>query len=637
VLSPETSAERLTADTPKSTVGGATFVAPGGWSFSVRGPATILEAPEAGSRIALVDARAKDADAAVAAAWAAYRPDGRRPLKSANDAPDDHGWTKARVYAYQTSPNERRTVQALAARAGTTWTVAVVDLDDAVAEQRAGQLSVIFGRLFPKGYARESFAGRAPAKLDAVRLAALGAFIDQARMALGIPGVSIGLIQDGKVVFAGGFGVRELGSKTKVDADTHYRIASNTEAMTTLMLAKLVEQGKLTWETPVAGLWPAFKLGDADTTSKVLVKHLVCACTGVPRQDLAWMFERKRATPEAALAMLGTVHPTTAFGEMFQYSSSLAGAAGFVGGHVAFPKLELGAAYDRAMQTLVFDPLGMTATTFDTARALRGNHATAHVTDIDGKPAVAVMAIADAVIALRPARGAWSTVHDLLKYVQMEIASGALPDGKRYIAAEPLLARRAAQVALGTDSTHGMGLVVDTTYGIPVVRHGGDLVGDHSDMIWLPEQGIGAVILTNADAGALIRAPFRRKLLELLFDGRPEADATIAAAERTYFEQAEADRKRRTVPADPAEAGKLAAHYTSADLGDLAVTHAGNATMFDVGARKTEVASRKNPDGTVSFIAIAPGIAGLEVVVGSSTQRTLILRDAQHEYTFTEE
>jgi CubicO group peptidase (beta-lactamase class C family) len=485
-------------------------------------------------------------------------------------------------------------------------------------------------------YARESFAGKTPAALDDRRLAVLGTFVDQARMALGVPGVSIGLIQGGKIVFAGGFGVRELGSKTKVDADTAYLIASNTKAMTTLMLAKLVERGKLSWDAPVTSVLPGFKLGDADTTREVMVKHLICACTGLPRQGLEWLLEFKHATPATMLAALATIQPTSKLGEMYQASSSLAGAAGFVGGHVAYPALELGAAYDKAMQTLVFDPLGMTATTFDYQRALRGNHASPHASDVDGKPARAAMAINYAMISMRPAGGAWSTVRDLLKYVQMELAAGVLPSGKRYIAAEPLLARRAPQVAIGQDSSYGMGLVVETTYGIPVVHHGGDLVGYHADMLWLPDHGIGAVILTNGDAGGALRDLFPRKLLEVLFDGRPEADAAMAATVKAYFEQIDAGRRLLAVPADPAEAGKLAAHYTSAALGELTVTHPDAATVFDFGEWKSEVASRKNPDGSVSFVTITPGCAGFAVVVADGAPRTLVMRDSQHEYTFTE-
>ena len=61
--------------------------------------------------------------------------------------------------------------------------------------------------------------------------------------------------------------------------------------------------------------------------------------------------------------------------------------------------------------------------------------------------------------------------------------------------------------------------MVDETYGIPVVHHGGDVFGHHSDMMWLPEHGVGAIVLTNGDPGWLIRTGFRRKLLEVLFKG----------------------------------------------------------------------------------------------------------------------
>jgi hypothetical protein len=152
--------EKLAADTPRTTVKGASFVAPGGWSIAVKGPATILEAPEADSWIALVDVEAKDADAAVAAAWAAYKPDAKWPLKSSTAKADKDGWTDQRTYDYQTSPNERREVEAFAKRGGGQWTVLIYDVSEPTGQKRLGQVSVIFGRLFPKGYKRESFAGR---------------------------------------------------------------------------------------------------------------------------------------------------------------------------------------------------------------------------------------------------------------------------------------------------------------------------------------------------------------------------------------------------------------------------------------------------------------------------------------------
>jgi CubicO group peptidase (beta-lactamase class C family) len=634
---PAAAAEPLAADTPKATGLGHSFIAPAGWTVRVRGAATVLEAPEGESWIALVDVpAAKDAEAAVAAGWAAYKPDAKWPLKVVNDRPDRNGWSKQRIFDYQTSPNERRDVSASARWGGSSWLVVIYDVSQPVGEKRAAQVVLIFDRLYPKGYERESFAGKRAHRLDAARLAELGRFVESGRQALGIPGVAVGIVEDGKVILAKGFGVRDLGSDVPVDADTLFMIASNTKALTTLLLAKLVDEGKLTWDTTVTTLLPSFKLGDAATTRSVLVKHLICACTGLPRQDYEWLFQFDGVTPDGALASLATMQPTTKFGEMFQYSNPMAGAAGFTAGHVLFPDLELGAAYDRAMQSYVFGPLGMTSTTFDYARALAADHAGTYAPDVDGKPAAAVMAVNYAVIPLRPAGGAWSNVPDMLRYVQMELDEGALADGRQYIRKEPLLARRAAQVPIGKNTTYGMGLEVDTTYDVPVVHHGGDMIGYHSDMIWLPDSGVGAVILTNGDPGWILRGQFRRKLLEVLFDGRAEADAQVAAGGKNFYEGLAAERKLLTIPADAAASAKLAARYSNAALGDIAVSREGAATVFDFGEWKSEVASRQNPDGSTSFFTTAPGLFGFEFVVGTGAKRTLVTRDAQHEYVFDE-
>jgi CubicO group peptidase (beta-lactamase class C family) len=632
----DTQSEKLSADTSKTTVLGNTFVAPKDWTIRVKGNATILEAPEGDSWVALVDVQAKTAEEALAAAWKVYKPDAKWPVKVTNDLPDRDGWSHRRVYDYLTSPNEKRGVTALVLYSGTSWTVVVEDMADAVGEKRGGQVALALGRLLPKGYSRESFAGKKAKALDQARIAELGRFIEQGEKELGVPGVSLGLVQGGKVIFADGFGMKELSGNEKPDGDTLFMVASNTKAMTTLLLAKLVDEHRMTWDTPVTQLMPSFRLGDAETTRSVRVKHLICACTGMPRQDLEWIFDYGRMTPASTLALLGTMQPTSKFGELFQYSNLMAAAAGYTGAYVLYPQAELGAAYDRAMQTYVFDPLQMTSTTFDSHRALAANHASSHSQNADGHTVKAMTAINDAVIPARPAGGAWSSVRDMLKYISMELTEGMLPDGTTYISKEPLLARRTPQVYIGKDESYGMGLMVDKTYGVPVVHHGGDLVGYHSDMIWLPEQNVGAVILTNGDPGWLIRTRFRRKLLEVLFDGHPEADAGLEADGKRYFAELAAERKLLTIPADATESAKLAAHYGNTSLGDITVATSGSATVFDFGEWKSDVGSRKNPDGTISFITTVPGAMGFEFVVGSGAKRTLTIRDAQHEYVFEE-
>jgi hypothetical protein len=219
----------------------------------------------------------------------------------------------------------------------------------------------------------------------------------------------------------------------------------------------------------------------------------------------------------------------------------------------------------------------------------------------------------------------------------MELAKGKLPDGKRLVSEESLLARRAPQVGVSEDITYGMGLFVDKRWGITVVHHGGDLAGYHSDMFWFPEYDAGGVILSNSDSGVLLRAPFWRKLLELMFDGRPEADALLNAAAANRKAEIAKNRERLVVPADPAEAGKLAPHYASDALGDVTIRKDGKAVVFDVGEWKSAVASRKNDDGSISFITIDPTLGGFEFVVAERDgKRALVVRDGQHEYVFRE-
>jgi len=321
---------------------------------------------------------------------------------------------------------------------------------------------------------------------------------------------------------------------------------------------------------------------------------------------------------------------------MFQYSNGLAAAAGYVAGHVLFPDMEIGEAYDKAMQTEVFDPLDMKTTTFDYERALAANHASAHGTTVDGESGLVDMGINYSIIHVRPAGAAWSNVNDMLKYIEMELNEGILPDGKRYISSEALLERRVAKVPTSQNAVYGMGLMVDGTYGTPVVQHGGAAFGHYSNMMWLPEHGIGAVVLTNGEPGWLIRNGFQRKLLEVLFNGKPEADEALASDSKRYFEQIAADRKLYTVPADPIAAQKLASQYANESLGKIVVNRNGSVTLFDFGEWRSEVASQQNPDGTASFITIDPGVAGFEFVVGSGDEPQLIMRDAQHEYVFKE-
>ncbi len=628
--------ELLAADTSRVTPGGATFTVPAGWSIASGKDLVILTPPEPDTHIVIFDSAAADAKSAVSAAWAAYKPTAKRPVKLVTPRPAREGWEERQVFEYETSPNERAVVQALAQRAGGEWTVFIADGSEPTVEKRSAPIGLIFQSLRPKGYNRESFAGRTAQPLDAAHIEQLKQFVETSMQQLGIPGVAMALIDKGKVVYEGGFGVRELGKPDRVDKNTLFMAASNTKGMTTLLLAELVDEKKLKWDEPVIDVYPSFRLGNTDTTKKVLVKNLICACTGLPRQDMEWIFEFKNATPESTLALLGTMQPTSKFGEVFQYSNLMAAAAGYIGGHLVYPNMELGAAYDLAMQKKVFDPLGMKSTTFDYARALAGDHASPHGDNVDGKPAVANMAFNYSIQAARPAGGVWTSADDLIRYVQLELALGKLPDGKQLVSSQNLLERRAPQVSLGEDSSYGMGLMVDRKYGVTLVDHGGSMAGFKTNLYFLPDSGIGAVVLTNSDTGGMLLGPFSRRLLEVVFDGKPEAAGNVASSAAAYKARLAKERERLVVPADPTLVAGLAKSYSSKELGELEVVDKNGVTTFDFGEWKSAVASRRNDDGTISFITADPTNDGFEFVVGDREgKRVLILRDGQHEYVFS--
>ena len=628
------------ADTPQVAPFGVSFTLPKDWT-SKSGPGWVdLRPPEEDSDIVIVDAgEAKDGADAAAKAWALFRPPGMtRKVLLVPALPPREMWDEGVQVAYDVSPNEHRAVTAIASKKGARWIVVLVDANQATVEKRQAGAALVMGTLKPVGETRETFAGRTAHRLDPERIAALKAFVEASMKEMKVPGAAVALIDHGQVVFEGGFGVKELGKPDPVDAHTLFMIASNTKGLSTLLLARLVDQGKLRWDEPVTEAYPSFRLGSDETTRQVLMKHLVCACTGLPRKDLEWVFNTRRGTPaQNTFTLLAATEPTSKFGEVFQYNNLMASAAGFIGGHTVYPTLEVGAAYDKAMQGLIFDPLGMTETTFDYSRALKGDHASPHSIGLDGVEHLANMDLDYEIIPYRPAGGAWSSAHDMIKYVRNELDEGRLPDGKRLVSAQNLLQRRARGVQLGEHAWYGMGLQVDQTFGVTVISHGGSLVGYKSNWYAIPEAGVGAVILVNSDEGTPVVGAFGRRLLEVLYDGKPLAEGQIKA---TAVAQAQGVAKLRELVSDPpdaAAASGLAHHYANPDLGSVEVSSVGANVIFDFGPWKSRTVTRKNPDGTMTFITIDPGAPRAGFVVGSAAgKRQLTVRDGQHTYVYAE-
>ncbi len=624
-----------------TTSAGHSYTPPEAFALNQSGSQLRFTAPEGDATVTVLEFgkdQVKDAADAVAQAWRQVQPDFKRTLLLATPRPKRNGWVDQTAFDYETSPNEKLVIQALARRSSTdgSWVVLLLQASQATLEKRGSPIGKFYTSLRPKGYERESFAGRTAKPLTPERIEQLKAFVADGMKKLDVPGVGLSFIDGNKVVWAGGLGVRALGKPEPVDADTLFMAASNTKAMTTGLLAKAVDAGKLRWDQPAAQAYPGFKLANPEVTQSVQIKHLVCACTGMPRQDLDWIFANGAAPAKSTFDQLAGMKPTSKFGEVFQYSNLMVGAGGYIAAAALKPGLEVGQAYDQAMSELLFKPLGMTRTTFDYKQALSGNHAEPHGDAFDGSTRRASMDVNYTIVPARPAGAVWTSPRDFSQWVLMELGKGRGPDGKVVISEPNWAERYKPQVMVGEDAYYGMGLFIDKQYGITVASHGGDMLGFHSNMNWLPEYGMGVTILTNSDAGVLLRGPLLRKLLELVFDGKPEADERLQVAIANRKAENDKQRSLLTLPV-PAQALKpLAARYHSPELGSLQVKKAkGGKLIFKFAHWDSEVALRKNEDGTHSYITVDPGEAGFELVRDDKAAKpTLVMRDAQHEYRF---
>lgn len=608
--SPPIAALQIDVDLPT----GASVSLPENWTRTDREGALVITSPEGSTRIAFLDGGSTDAAAALGRARA-FLPTGAELTSVGAQRPARGGWDEAVRHDFDAVAGEGRSARAYLYRKADRWTVMIADLDLVVAERRENQIGVVFNSLEAPGYSRESFAGRTAATLDVAKLEELSAFIESAQTAYGIPGVAVGIIQDGRVIFARGFGERAIGDGIPVDADTQFNIASNGKAFTTLMLARLVDEGRLTWDTRVVDVWPEFRLGDPETTRLVRIRHLVCACTGMPRRDEEWIFEGENQSTEDVMAILAESQPTSAFGESYQYSNLMAAAAGFLVGHMVEPDADPARAYDRALKSMVLDPLGMVRTEPVLSGELGPNTAAGHDMDVFGTIRVADQGWNVTGASTRPSGNHWASLNDMLAYVRFELSEGLLPDGRRLLGREALLERREPQVVEDRDEWYAMGLKIDRQWGVELVRHGGSASGYLTDMIWLPEHGVGAVILINSSTGGMLRATFRRRLLELLFGGEPLAISDLMAFAGEDERSMAAYREQVALPADAAAAAVLSPRYVSPLLGELRVTRESGATWFDFGAWKSEVASSVDEEGRTVFTTISPGVQGYSFVV----------------------
>jgi CubicO group peptidase (beta-lactamase class C family) len=328
----------------------------------------------------------------------------------------------------------------------------------------------------------------------------LDTLVGQAMKTWSVPGASIVVVQDGKVLYLKGHGVRQVGKKDPVTPDTLFCLGSCSKAFTTAVMAMLVDEGKLKWDDRARDHLPFFRLSDPLADREVRLRDLVCHRTGVGNCDLLWY--RAPWSPQEGVRRLGFLPLARPFRTAFQYNSTAFTAAGLAAARAAHTD------WASLVRQRLLAPLGMKRTCLDAATADREiDRARGHRLDQAGDPE-----IVQAVNARQPdpAGSIHTSARDLVPWLRFHIDEGAF-NGKRLVSAgglrqthtpQMVLRLSAAQRALFPDTvqqSYAMAWVVLDHKGLRLLAHGGAVDGQRAQIILVPEKKLGVAMLSNLD------------------------------------------------------------------------------------------------------------------------------------------
>lgn len=387
-----------------------------------------------------------------------------------------------------------------------------------------------------------------PAAIDAVAARALAAFQT--------PGMAVGVVKDGKVVFAKGYGVRRAGEAGAVDTATRFQIGSNTKAFTAAALALLVDEGKLSWDDKVIDHLPGFRLADPYVTREFTIRDLLShrSGLGLGAGDLMF-FPETDFTRAEIIRGLRYLKPVSGFRSQYAYDNLLYMVAGEVVAAVS------GQSWEAFVEQRLMAPLGMTGCAAGTERlADRSDLASPHTT-VDGK----IQTIALQPLTVIGGAGTISCNLDgMLKWVRFQLAQGSI-DGRpgpikaerfeeMWSAVTPEPVDPGVAALTGTHlKAYGLGWEIEDEFGHKRVAHTGGVPGGSTWVTLIPELNLGIVVLTNNDSGAAMEAVGNQVLDAYV--GAPKRDLVgVLSAYRQGKADAGADALAK-VQAQAAKAG----------------------------------------------------------------------------------
>ncbi len=325
--------------------------------------------------------------------------------------------------------------------------------------------------------------------------------IEKALIDFQVPGIAVGLVVDGQVVYAKGFGYRDLELKLPVTNETLFAIGSCTKAFTTFAMGNLVDEGLIQWDDPVIDVLPEFRLWDQYATTNLTIRDLLTHRTGMPRHEFVWY--NSKMNKSELLRRIRYLQPSFEIRERYQYGQLMYFTAG-----LAMEKIT-GKTWEELIQRRILDPLEMTHTNFSVDEVQKSdNFAHPYIEKNDS-----LKKIPFRNLSLISAAGSLnSNVDDMTRWLQMQLAGGVY-NNQALINPATLQELHAPQIIVpGAPETketliyaYGIGWAVLSYRGQYFLSHDGVSDGFTSVVGLIPGENIGIVVFANKNMTALPR------------------------------------------------------------------------------------------------------------------------------------
>ncbi len=333
----------------------------------------------------------------------------------------------------------------------------------------------------------------------------LDIYVNRALTDWKIPGVSVCIVKNGKVVWMKGYGVKGMGTNDKVDENTLFMIGSNSKAFTATALAMLDAEKKLSLDDKVQKWLPDFKLYDAYITKEANIRDLLCHRLGFETFQGDFMFFDSDLSTAQMREKWGRLKPMYSFRSKWGYTNAAFMTAGEI-----IPKVT-GKTWAEFLKEKIFMPLGMNNTlALSKDISVAENKASAHTVWMGELKKIPY----GRIDAMAPAGAISSSANDMSKWVMMLLNNGKL-DGKEIIPASAIAQTRMPHSIMGNGghmfnkahfNLYGLGWFLEEYAGRKIVAHTGGVNGFVTSVCLIPEEKLGIIVLTNTDANNFFEA-----------------------------------------------------------------------------------------------------------------------------------